>query len=197
MTILGKILFPNPSWIVTLCHRHSQTQLWKKGYHGFNVQLLTVPWCLVLLSFTASLKYEIVLKRGKNRNHLNVVDENCFRKVLQTNCFLTRESSCQFHQHFTSSFFIQKLFEQLFCTYILGLYFLGTRKLALKLLVKCWWNWPLEWMLLRVFNLFWCWNLFFRKKNFLQSNECLPLRDEVFRKHNPFFLRTKYKNFVR
>ena len=40
---------------------------------------------------------------------------------------------CQFHQHFTSSFFVQKSFEQLFCTYGLGLYFFGQRKLAQKL----------------------------------------------------------------
>ena len=32
---------------------------------------------------------------------------------------------CQFHQHFTRSFFVQKSFEQLFCTYALGLYFLA------------------------------------------------------------------------
>jgi hypothetical protein len=30
---------------------------------------------------------------------------------------------CQFHQHFTSSFFVRKLHKQLFCTYIIGLYF--------------------------------------------------------------------------
>ena len=51
-------------------------------------------------------------------------------------------SRCQFHQHFTSSFFIRKSFEQLFCTYSLGLYFFGARILAQKLLVKCWCNWP-------------------------------------------------------
>ena len=37
---------------------------------------------------------------------------------------------CQFHQHFTSSIFIWKSIEQLFCTYHLGLYFFGARKLA-------------------------------------------------------------------
>ena len=47
---------------------------------------------------------------------------------------------CQFHQYFTISFFIQKSFEQFFCTYILGLYFFGARKLTQKLLVKCWQN---------------------------------------------------------
>ena len=71
------------------------------------------------------------------------IAENC-RGVLGGKkiifCSITR---CQFHQRSTSSFFVQKSFEQLFCTYILGLYFFGTRKLAQKLLVKCWWNYPL------------------------------------------------------
>ena len=50
---------------------------------------------------------------------------------------------CQFHPHFTSSFFLWKPFEHFFSTYSLGLYFLGTRKFAQKVLVKCWWNWLL------------------------------------------------------
>ena len=49
----------------------------------------------------------------------------------------------QFHQHFMSSFFVWKSFEQLFCTYVLGLYIFVERKLEQMLLVKCWWNWPL------------------------------------------------------
>ena len=53
----------------------------------------------------------------------------------------TNQYRCQFHQHFTCSFFIWKSFKKLFCTYCLGLYFFGGRKLAQKLLVKCWWNW--------------------------------------------------------
>ena len=52
-----------------------------------------------------------------------------------------REIRCQFHQHFTSSFFVQKSFEQLFCTYGLGLYFCFWQKetgakSACKMLVK-------------------------------------------------------------
>ena len=50
----------------------------------------------------------------------------------------------QFHQHFTTSFSARKSFEQLFSTHNFGLYFLGKRKFANKLLVKCWWNWLLE-----------------------------------------------------
>ena len=50
-------------------------------------------------------------------------------------------SRCQFHQHFTSSFFVRKSFKQLFCTYGLSLYLFGKRKLTKKLLVKCWSNW--------------------------------------------------------
>ena len=42
----------------------------------------------------------------------------------------------QFHQHFTRTFFVRKSFEQLFCTYSVGLYFFGARILAQKLLVN-------------------------------------------------------------
>ena len=50
----------------------------------------------------------------------------------------------QFHQHFNSSFFVQKCFAQLLCVYSLGFYvFFGERKLAQNILVKCWWNWSL------------------------------------------------------
>ena len=51
----------------------------------------------------------------------------------------TPPTRCQFHQHSTSSFFVQKSIEQLFCTYSLGLYFLpkgNWRKAAGKMLVK-------------------------------------------------------------
>ncbi len=37
--------------------------------------------------------------------------------------------------------FVQKLYEQLFCSFILGLYFFLNNKLVEKLLLKCWWNW--------------------------------------------------------
>ena len=54
--------------------------------------------------------------------------------------WLTR---CQFHQHFTSSFCANILAPKTFCACSLALYFFGVRILAQKLLVKCWWNWPL------------------------------------------------------
>ncbi len=40
------------------------------------------------------------------------------------------------------NFFIMKLRVQLFCAYILGLYFPGARLLAQKLRIERWWNWP-------------------------------------------------------
>ena len=42
---------------------------------------------------------------------------------------------------FYEQLFVRKSFELLFCAYVLGLYFFGKRKLAQKLLIKCWWNW--------------------------------------------------------
>ncbi len=49
----------------------------------------------------------------------------------------------QFHQHSTRSFYVRKLRSQLFCAYVLSLYFTGARLLAQKLHVERWWNWPL------------------------------------------------------
>ncbi len=51
---------------------------------------------------------------------------------------------CQFHQHFTQNFFVQKYFAQLLSTYILALKFFGERISVQKLLKKCWWNWKVE-----------------------------------------------------
>ncbi len=48
----------------------------------------------------------------------------------------------QFHQCYTRSFYIPKLRAQLFCAYVLGLYFTSVSLLAQKLCVECWWNWP-------------------------------------------------------
>jgi len=41
---------------------------------------------------------------------------------------------CQFHQHFMTSFFVQKCFAQLFSSWLCHF-------LAQKMLEKCWWNW--------------------------------------------------------
>ena len=41
---------------------------------------------------------------------------------------------CQFHQYFTSSVCVWKFYAQLFCTYR----FFGKKKLAKKLLIRCW-----------------------------------------------------------
>ncbi len=44
----------------------------------------------------------------------------------------------QFHQHSMRSFYERKLRAQLFCAYILGLYFTGVSLLAQKLRVERW-----------------------------------------------------------
>ena len=51
---------------------------------------------------------------------------------------------CQFHQHFSSCFFVKKWF----CTAVYawwGFVFFGERKLTQKLNCKCWWNWFQVW----------------------------------------------------
>ena len=42
------------------------------------------------------------------------------------------------------SFYVHKFHAQLFCAYILGLYFTGARLLAQKLRLERWWNWAQE-----------------------------------------------------
>ncbi len=49
----------------------------------------------------------------------------------------------QFHQRSMRSFYVCKLRPQLFCAYVLGLYFTGVSLPAQKLCVERWWNWAL------------------------------------------------------
>jgi len=51
------------------------------------------------------------------------------------------KNRCQFHQHFSSSFFIWKCFVQLFSNYSLALYLFVKRISMQKLLVISWWTW--------------------------------------------------------
>ncbi len=44
----------------------------------------------------------------------------------------------QFHQRSTLSFYVRKLRTQLFCAYVLGLYFTGAKLLEQKLSVERW-----------------------------------------------------------
>ena len=101
-------------------------------------------------------KVNILTARMKNRNSelnfyilfscllLSYQNRKTFQSFIPRISFKLTPSLYQFHQHFTSSFLLQKSFEQLFCTYGLGLYFFGTRKWAQMLNIKCWWNWPLR-----------------------------------------------------
>ncbi len=66
--------------------------------------------------------------------------ENKFLSIYQFHLFIRG----QFHQRSTRSLYVHKFLEQLFCAYILGLYFTGARLLAQKLRVECWWNWALD-----------------------------------------------------
>ncbi len=65
-------------------------------------------------------------------------------KPFQPSLRCVGEVRCQFHQYFSSSFFVWKFFAQLLCAYKLGLQFFGERILVQKLLIKCWWNWHQE-----------------------------------------------------
>ncbi len=55
----------------------------------------------------------------------------------------TLDTRGQFHQRSTHSFYVRKLCVQLFCAYVLGLYFTGVSLPEQKLRVERWWNWTL------------------------------------------------------
>ncbi len=63
------------------------------------------------------------------------------RCQVRLNDLPTQAARGQFHQRSTRSFYICKFRAQLFCAYVLGLYFTGARLLAQKLHVLSWWNW--------------------------------------------------------
>ncbi len=75
----------------------------------------------------------------------------------------------QFHQHFKSSFFLQKYFSHLVCATICGLLFFCKRKLVQKLLIKCWWTW------LQVSISLTFYNQLFSTKLFCAAYMCLHL----------------------
>jgi len=56
-----------------------------------------------------------------------------------------QKSWSQFHQHFTTSFFMQKYFSKLFSTYSFVFVICVERIIAQKLILKCWWNLLKEW----------------------------------------------------
>ncbi len=68
-----------------------------------------------------------------------------FSRSLTTGSSSAPTTLSQFYRHFTSSFFVQKCFAQIYSTYLqFGFVILDIRILAQKLLLKCWWNSHLE-----------------------------------------------------
>ncbi len=85
----------------------------------------------------------------KKLHWVSIFNKSCLKRILKLKKIIVSSVITEFkhvqyipglHQHFTSSFFVRKSFEQLFCTYGVDLYFFGERKLAQKQHVKCWWN---------------------------------------------------------
>jgi hypothetical protein len=69
---------------------------------------------------------------GFHKNKAN--KESSINNVTQF--WIIFDTSAQFHQHFTGSFYVRKLCTQLFCAYIVGLYFTGARLLVQMLRVE-------------------------------------------------------------
>ncbi len=70
---------------------------------------------------------------------------NCInnKEANQIRMTWSNQNWCQFHQHFTRVFFVQKFCAKFFCTYILGLIFFRRKNISANAHIKCWWNWPL------------------------------------------------------
>ncbi len=87
------------------------------------------------------VRRSMIMRWTLTRN--NTVNPEYFRNVgigsvLKNDANLKINSWGQFHQHSTHSFYVRKLRAQLFCAYVLGLYFTGARLLAQKLCVERW-----------------------------------------------------------
>ncbi len=55
-----------------------------------------------------------------DHNHITVIDPHAFRGVPKLRELRLQNNRCQFHPHFTSPFFLQKFFAQLFSSYSLA-----------------------------------------------------------------------------
>ena len=101
------------SRITTSCLRthliHLQNVCWNQFYHSTTASVLGK--CMQKQTVATSLY--------NSENILEIFYAQEDKKSIR----------CQFHQHFTSSFFIRKSFEQLFCTYIVGFYFFWRKEI--------------------------------------------------------------------
>ncbi len=103
---------------------------------------------IFLLKYKCSIRMERLRENSFPICHLsNLIcfhaTARCLRMVIM-NDKNPVDFRAQFHQHSTHSFYVSKLGAQLFCAYILGLYFTGARLLAQKLHLESWWNWLQE-----------------------------------------------------
>ena len=142
--------------------RFRVTFLLLNAVHGFKVLICEKKWLGMLMPLP--LPYEDLIKFSnsfatENEKKCHRVENDSaeisirylfFKDLFQALEGLSYFKQCshsilqgQFHQYFMTGFFVQKCFEQLFCTYSSALYSFGKRILAQKLLIKCWWNWPL------------------------------------------------------
>ena len=138
--------YPHNFW-PCLCNEPHTTNFNLETYLFINhifldAKLLDVSFLFIIAYINVSM-YKIV----KLTEYVDQLIANAFvrheyridkRNANVSQCTNVLSFRGQFCQHFTTSFFVQKCFEQLFCTYSSALYFFGKRILAKKLLVKCW-----------------------------------------------------------
>ncbi len=92
----------------------------------------------ILPHFTSATKFFVcMLYLYIIKISINLLSQSCLYSVEGIDPW------AQFHQPSTSSFYVRKLCAQVFCAYVIGLYFTDTRLLAQKLCLEHW-NWALS-----------------------------------------------------
>ncbi len=119
-------------------------------------------WPLLWISFRGAFKVRIRSNNGADylihiiQHHLHslvclllfllllLLLLSSMKKWFIAEMKFTVPTRCQFHQHFTRAFFVQKFCTKLFCTYILDLIIFGHKNICASALIKYWWNWPMN-----------------------------------------------------
>jgi hypothetical protein len=114
-------------------------KLWNNSDWIFTIYL----WHALKNAISRFLLFLIFFSNSFHPNHIQRNYRNLVTSALSASLNALFDF-CQFHQHFTHAFFVQKFCAKHFCTYILGLNFFWRKNIGANALIKCWWNWPQE-----------------------------------------------------
>jgi len=96
--------------------------------------------CLVFLCYVK--KFFLFVVMNKNWFILPQLHFHRQQTMLGMQKMLKWTARCQFHQHFTRTFFVRMCLAQLFSSNVLALAKVQNHFCTKNARVKCWWNWP-------------------------------------------------------